>query len=318
MAGAPEVDGRPLAVAFRALQLGDLLVAVPALRALRRGLGEHRLLLATSAWLQPVVELIDAVDGLVPVGGLEPLPFARGEIDVVANLHGGGPESAAIVDATGARVVVRHALAAGEPGPPWVEQQHERDRWVRLTGAFGMPGDPEDLRIARSDVPSPAPDAAVVHVGAAFASREWPVDRFAAVARSLEGRGHRVVLSGSAGERPRALEAAALAGLPEDRVLAGRTSLGGFVALIADAALVVTADTGAGHLASAAGTPSVVLFGPVGPERWGPPPGPHLALTHAELRVGDAFAPHPDPALAAVTVAEVLAAIDRLPARQNS
>lgn len=315
MQSAREVDGRPLAVAFRALQLGDLLVAVPALRALRRGLPEHRLLLATSAWLQPVVDLIDAVDGLVPVEGLEALPFAPGEIDVVANLHGGGQESAAIVAATGAPVVVRHALAAGEPGPRWVEEQHERARWVRLTGAFGMPGDAEDLRIARSDVPSPAPDAAVVHVGAAFASREWPVDRFAAVARALEQQGRRVVLSGSAGERPRALEAAALAGLPEERVLAGRTSLDAFVALIADAALVITADTGAGHLASAYRTPSVVLFGPVGPERWGPPPGPHLALSHADLRVGDAFAPGPDPALAAVTVAEVLAAIARLPTR---
>jgi ADP-heptose:LPS heptosyltransferase len=119
-----------------------------------------------------------------------------------------------------------------------------------------------------------------------------------------------VVFSGSAGERSRALDVAALADLPEERVLAGTTSLAGFIALIADASLVVTADTGAGHLASAYGTPSVVLFGPVGPERWGPPPGPHIALTHADLRVGDAFAPRPDPALAAVTVEEVLAAVD--------
>ena len=96
-------------------------------------------------------------------------------------------------------------------------------------------------------------------------------------------------------------------------MLAGTTDLLGFVALIADAALVVTADTGAGHLASAFGTPSVVLFGPVPPSRWGPPPGPHVALEHAEVRLGDAFAPAPDPALAAITVDEVLAAIDRLP-----
>lgn len=316
MMSASEADGRPVALAFRALQLGDLLVAVPALRALRRGLPEHRLLLATSAWLRPVVDLIHAVDGLVPVTGLaDPLPFAPGAIDVVANLHGGGPESAALVDATRARVVVRHALAAGDAGPAWIEEQHERARWVRLTGAFGMPGDPADVRITRSEAASPAPAAAVVHVGAAFASREWPIDRFAAVARALEQRGHRVVFSGSAGERPRALEAAALAGLPEERVLAGRTSLDGFVALTADAAVVITADTGAGHLASAYGTPSVVLFGPVGPERWGPPPGPHVALTHAELRVGDAFAAAADPALAAVTVDEVLSAVDRLPRR---
>ncbi|RIX30890.1 glycosyltransferase family 9 protein [Amnibacterium setariae] len=304
----------PLAIALRALQLGDLLVAVPALKALRAALPAHRLLLATSPGLGPVVDLVPAVDGLVPTRGLDrPLPFAPGEVDVAVNLHGGGPESAALVDALGARVVVRHAIRSGEPGPRWVEALHERVRWVRLVAAAGMPGDPHDVRIARSATPSPAPAAAVVHVGAAFASRQWPVDRFAAVAAALAARGREVVFSGSAAERPRALEVARLAGLPESRVLAGATTLDAFVALIADAGLVVTADTGAGHLASAYGTPSVVLFGPVGPERWGPPPGPHVALTHPALRAGDAFAGAPDPALAAVTAAEVLAAVDRLP-----
>lgn len=313
MTGPRSAPRRPLAVAFRALQLGDLLVAVPALRALRRGLPEHRLLLATTAALAPVVALIDAVDGLVPAGALgEALPFDAGAVDVAVNLHGGGPESAAVVDALRARSTIRHALAPGEPGPAWVEEQHERARWVRLTGAFGMPGDPDDVRLARSAAVSPAPGAAVVHVGAAYPSREWPAARFGEVARALADRGLRVVLSGSGGERPRALQVAALAGLPEDRVLAGRTSLPEFVALIADARLVVTADTGAAHVASAYGTASVVLFGPVPPERWGPPPGPHIALTHAGLRLGDPFADRPDPALAAITVQEVLAAAARL------
>jgi ADP-heptose:LPS heptosyltransferase len=209
--------------------------------------------------------------------------------------------------------VVRHALRPGEPGPAWIEDLHERHRWVRLTAAFGMPGDPADVAIARSAAPSPAPGAAVVHVGAAYPSRAWPVERFAAVARALADEGREVVFSGSAGERERAAEVAALAGLPASRVLAGTTDLAGFVALVADAGLVVTADTGAGHLASAYRRPSVVLFGPVPPERWGPPPGPHVALTHPEVRLGDAFADRPDPALAAVTVDEVLAAIARLP-----
>lgn len=316
VAGARRAAGAPLAVAFRALQLGDLLVAVPALRALRRALPDHRLVLATSGWLAPVVELIDAVDALVPAEGLAaPLPFDPGAVDVAVNLHGGGPESAAIVDALGARLTVRHALRRGEAGPRWTEALHERVRWTRLTGAFGMPGDPAAVRIARPAEASPAPGAAVLHVGAAFRSRAWPVDRFAAVARALVARGAEVVFSGSEGERDRALEVAALADLPASRVLAGRTSLPGFVALLADAGLVVTADTGAGHVASAYRTPSVVLFGPVGPERWGPPPGPHIALTHATARRGDAFADEPDPAIAAVTVQEVLAAVERLPPR---
>ena len=96
----------------------------------------------------------------------------------------------------------------------------------------------------------------------------------------------------------------------------GRMELDVFAALVADAALVVTADTGAAHLASAYRIPSVVIFGPAPPEEWGPPEsGPHLVLTHAELRVGDTFGAEPDPALLAVSVDEVLAAIATLPLR---
>lgn len=317
MQAGSEAGERPVVLVLRALQLGDLLVAVPALRAVRRALPGHRLLLATSPWLAPVVDLIGGVDALVPASGLDlPLPFAPGDVDVAVNLHGRGPESAALVDRLRARLTVRHALRDGDAGPAWTEALHERVRWVRLTAAFGMPGNPADVRIARPSTPSPEPGAAVLHVGAAFPSRLWAVDRFAAVARALASAGRHVVLSGSPAERPRAEAVARLAGLPEDRVLAGATDLPGFAALIADASLVVTGDTGAGHLASAFGVASVVLFGPVPPERWGPPPGPHAALTHPALRVGRAFGDAPDPALAAVTVDEVLAAVARVaPAR---
>jgi ADP-heptose:LPS heptosyltransferase len=106
---------------------------------------------------------------------------------------------------------------------------------------------------------------------------------------------------------------AARAGLPEGSVVAGHLDLTGFAALVAAARLVITADTGAAHLASAYRTPSVVVFGPAPPEEWGPPGGgPHIVLTRAELRRGDAFADEPDPALLAVSAREVIDAIERL------
>ncbi len=79
---------------------------------------------------------------------------------------------------------------------------------------------------------------------------------------------------------------------------------------MASALLVVCGDTGIAHVASAYGTQSVVLFGPVGPDRWGPPPGPHVALDHPAVRTGDRFAATPDAALLAITPAEVLDAIE--------
>src|SRR3954452_2487893 len=259
----------PLAVALRALKLGDLLVAVPALHALRRGLPEHRLLIATSAWLAPLVELVP-VDGIVPANGLEaPLPFAPGQVDVAVNLHGNGAESRAIIDALAAPRVIQHGRP-GTPGPVWLDGIHERARWARLVAAFGMPSDPDEVAIAVPRIASTALGAAVVHVGAAYGSRRWPVDRFGAVARALAERGHTVVFSGGAFQRGRGLAAAAAGGFGEEWVLAGRLELDEFAALVAGASVVVTADTGAAHLASAYRIPSVVIFGPAPPEEWGP------------------------------------------------
>ena len=95
-------------------------------------------------------------------------------------------------------------------------------------------------------------------------------------------------------------------------VVAGRMSLPQFCAVIAGADIVVSADTGAAHLASAFARPSVVLFGPAAPEQWGPPPGPHRVLTDASRRRGEVFAPEPDPALLAVTVEDVVREIAAL------
>ncbi|MFD1211350.1 glycosyltransferase family 9 protein, partial [Arthrobacter sp. GCM10027362] len=121
-----------------------------------------------------------------------------------------------------------------------------------------------------------------------------------------------LVLTGSSAERARAVAVAELAGLPAASVVAGHQSLAEFAALIADAALVISADTGAAHLATAYGRRSVVIFGPAPAAEWGPPPGPHIVLTDESRRVGDTFSAVPDPALLAVTAGDVLAAAARL------
>jgi ADP-heptose:LPS heptosyltransferase len=128
----------------------------------------------------------------------------------------------------------------------------------------------------------------------------------------LAKAGHTIVFTGSAGERERALRISREAGLSDASVLAGGLSLAEFAAVIADARLVVSADTGAAHLASAYHRPSVVLFGPARPDEWGPPPGPHIVLERPERRRGDPFADDPDPALLGVSVGDVLDAAARL------
>ncbi|SHF30017.1 glycosyltransferase family 9 protein [Streptoalloteichus hindustanus] len=302
----------PRVVVLRSLKLGDLLVAVPALRALRRAFPEHLLQLATSGWLAPVVRLTGAVDQVLPTRGLAPLGPLAWRPDVAVNLHGAGPRSSEVLDAVRPRRRIGHA-GAGWTGPAWRDDIHERDRWCRLLAAHDVPADPADLGLARPHVPSPAPGAVVLHPGAAHGSRHWPVERFVSVARTLVGRGLPVVVTGAERERDRAVEVAERADLPGASVLAGHTDLSQLAALVADASLVISADTGVAHLSYAYRTPSVVLFGPVPAAWWGPPAGgPHVALSDDAVRRGDPFAADPDPALLGVGVGDVLAAVDRL------
>ena len=301
-------DGRPVLLVLRALKLGDLLVAVPALHALRRAYPAHRHLYAAQGWLGDALALVGGYE-LLPTHGLDvPLALPPGRVDIAVNLHGRGPESDSRLEALRPQRVISHA-SGGRPGPPWDDDVHERQRWARLLQWHGIEADPGEFSLNLPPTRTDRPLATVVHPGAAYGSRLWPEDRFAEVAATLMQAGHDVVFSGSAAERPRAARIAALAGLDEDLVLAGQQSLSAFAALIAESRLVVCADTGAAHLATAYRRPSVVLFGPASPDHWGPPPGPHTVLTKADLRCGDTFAAEPDPALLGVEVHEVLAAV---------
>ncbi len=291
---------------LRALGLGDLLTAVPALRGLRAAYPDHRLVLAAPAPLAELAVLTGAVDELLPTTELAPL--AAPPPDIAVNLHGRGPDSIRVLRALRPGVLRTHAHPEhpGVLGPEWDADIHEVHRWCRLLDHFGIRADPVDLGLARPPVPSPVPGAVVVHPGCAFVARHWPAQRYAVVARELAGTGLPVVVTGNADQRSLALQVAAGAGLPQRSVLAGRTGLAQLAALVADASLVVCGDTGIAHLATAYGTPSVVLFGPVSPEQWGPPPQrpQHVALWAGST--GDTFADRPDPGLLRITTAEVL------------
>jgi ADP-heptose:LPS heptosyltransferase len=299
---------RPTVLVLRALGLGDLLTAVPALRGLRSAYPDHRLVLAAPAPLRELAMLTAAVDDLRPISQLGPLPWREPSPAVAVNLHGRGPQSTVALRALQPAVLISH----GHRGPDWDDDLHEVHRWCRLLEYFNIPTDPADLALSRPQESSPTPGAVVVHPGCAFTARRWPAERYAAVARRLTGRGQRVVVTGSTAERSLAAQVAAAAHLPDDAVLAGRTTLSQLAALVAEAALVICGDTGIAHLATAYGTPSVVLFGPVSPRQWGPPPDrpQHVALWAGTT--GDTFADRPDPGLLHITTADVIAATARL------
>jgi ADP-heptose:LPS heptosyltransferase len=304
---------------LRALGLGDFLAAVPAYRAVRAAYPAHEVVLAAPAVLGPLARLTGAIDRVLPARELRPLEWAGPPPDVAVDLHGSGPATHRLVEALGAGRTMVYASpeAPHADGPWWDPGEHEVSRWCRLLRWYGIRADPGDLGLSRPEPPStagpagrrPVAGAVVLHPGAASGSRRWPAERFAAVARALAGEGYHVLITGTAAERSLCRRVAYHAGLPAAVVL--ETDLLELAAVVAGAAAVISNDTGTSHLATAYGTPSVTLFGPVSPALWGPPPdrGRHVALWHGHGdRPGDPHGRDPDPRLLRVTVPEVLAA----------
>jgi ADP-heptose:LPS heptosyltransferase len=292
---------------LRALGLGDFLIAVPALRGLRSALGAStRIVLATPAPLAPLVALSGTADAVRPVAGLETFDLPR-RPDIGVNLHGRGPQSHAVLRRLRPRQMVGFAnVAAGHDGPGWRPDEHEAERWCRLVEeTFGLPVDSRDLRLPRPD-PGGRTGCVIVHPGAAYGARRWPAERFGIVAAWAADEGFDVVVTGSASERGLAQEVCDIAGLGLQGNLAGSTDLLGLATLIAHGRLVICGDSGAAHLATAFGTPSVVMFGPVSPSEWGPRDvGPHIAIWKGH-GVGDPWAERLDRALAEIQVGDVI------------
>jgi ADP-heptose:LPS heptosyltransferase len=290
-------------VVLRALGVGDLLTAVPALRALARAFPAHERILLAPAALEPLVALIGgAVDSVIDTVGVRALPErlpaeVPRHAEVAVNLHGRGPQSTDLLRAAAPRRLIAFGVQAR-----WDGDEHETARWCRLLAAAGIPVDPRDLEIAAPPGRPPFPGATVIHPGASAPARRWPPERWAAVARAVRPP---VVVSAGPGEEEMARAVARDSGAT---VWTG--DLGALAALVAGARRVLCADTGVAHLATALRTPSVVLFGPTSPARWGPPADrPRHRVLWAGRAGGDPNGPVPDPGLLALQPRHVLEAI---------
>jgi ADP-heptose:LPS heptosyltransferase len=285
---------------FRALMLGDLLCAVPALRAIKAHWPKAEVTLVGLPWARDWASRSDYVDHFEEFPGYPGLPERQADIaafppfllrmqaaryDLAMQMHGSGNIVNQLVACFGA------ARQAGfhEPGgyapdsalcTAWPEQGHEIERMLTLTDRLGIVrmGTHLEFPVTHRDCAelgtwwpgSERPSSYVcVHAGAQLASRQWMPERFAAVADALATRGHTIVLTGTAAEAAIAGRvAAAMRTQPVD--LVGRTSLWALGALVESASLVVSNDTGIMHIAAALQTPSVAVSSGADVSRWAP------------------------------------------------
>ena len=114
---------------------------------------------------------------------------------------------------------------------------------------------------------------AVLHVYPMYAYKAWRSEAWEELAGWLNGQGMRVVLTGGKSADEVAYVRGLMGLLPRDTVdAAGKLNLAGVAYLLSKARAYVGPDTVVTHLAAASGTPTVALFGPSNPVKWGPWP----------------------------------------------
>jgi heptosyltransferase-3 len=132
-----------------------------------------------------------------------------------------------------------------------------------------------DEELIRSLVPAIGEQGGyvVLHVSPKFSYKQWTISGWVELAQRLAGRGLKIVVTAGDSEEDQAYVANLLPHFPSNRIdLTGKLSLPMLGCLLSRATLYVGTDTAVTHMAAALGTPTVALFGPSNPIKWGPWP----------------------------------------------
>jgi ADP-heptose:LPS heptosyltransferase len=286
LAPRPRVpDVRKIGV-LRAGGLGDLLFALPALRALRRAYAEAELVLLTGDWQAAFLDgrgIADRAVVVPPTEGVRPGPHSPEDLtrffsameaegfDLALKMHGGGRYTNPFLRRLSARVTAGPRTPDAEDldiTMPYIYFQHEVMRLLEVAALVGAPAvtvEPEapllpaDLAEADSVYPEDRPPLVLVHPRAGDGRRRWPPDKFAQVAERLAAEGLSVGVIGASEERW-LVETVLTASRAPLLDLCGRLSLGCLAGLLSRCAVFIGNDSGPRHLAQAVGASTVAIY----------------------------------------------------------
>lgn len=327
----------------RLRSIGDTVLATPALRALRRFLPDVQIDLLLEDWVAPLMDGFSAIDEVITVPRNGTGARARLAVqlrsrryDVAYNLHG-GTTAGLLMRGSGAKHRVGFAEyrysslynhLAPATGELWPEKDlHSADQQLALFGWTGVPvTDRPRSELGRS----PAAEAAIaaklemsgldltrplglVHPAAAFDTKRWAAEKFAAICDHLRDRGITPVVVASAAEAD--LLGQVSAKCREKPVGWADLSLPQITALARRSRIFVGNDSGIAHIAAAVKLPTVVIFGSSNIAHW----RPWTSVASAVVDVGMPCAPCPGytcgefatpQCIERITVAQVTSAVD--------
>ncbi|MDZ7374321.1 MAG: glycosyltransferase family 9 protein [candidate division KSB1 bacterium] len=309
--GFDNVD-RVLVIKLRAI--GDVLMSLPVIDNLRSFLPEAAVDFLTEREPYPIVARYPGIREVLvfdrrAVEGAHPIEATKRSLqlfqqvrrrgyDLVLDLFG-NPRSALVTALSGAPLRVGfdwrvRKWAYNVVVPSRADQVHEVEFNLDALRALGIPIRSRAMRWPVSREAEREAEAfflehglidgrvVALNPGGGWATKRWPPQRFADLARWIvDELGREVLILWGPGEEKLAREAYP-AGTPSVYLLP-RTDLLGLAAFLCRCEALVTNDSGAMHLAAAVGLPVVAIFGPTRPELQGPWGVPHRVVRHRSI-----------------------------------
>jgi heptosyltransferase I len=264
--------------------IGDTILSSAIVQDLKKAFPRVHITLFTGASNYDIACMLPGIDNVVKLPIAKPLEAIRlirssGAFDVWIDL-GPWPRLNALFSffalcslSVGFRTPHQYRHALYDIAVPHSSQRHEIDNYRALLQAMNVRST-TSLPSVTVDAITPMPNNVVMHLfpgGSRFFLKEWSDSRWIEVIDQVTGKGMTVSLTGTAGNRERALalKAQVRDGDKVD-VVAGSCSLRDVARLLAASRLTISVDTGIMHLASALHCNLVSLHGPTSPKRWGP------------------------------------------------
>lgn len=290
---------------IRALYVGDLLVSVPAWRALRRRFPRSEITLIGLPWARDFARhfphYIDRFVEYAGYPGLEEVRTTPGKerrfiaeqraygYDIVLQMHGSGRTSNALARDLSASITAGYYDPAQRQASdiltltaPYPLDWHEIYSTLGVAALAGCrefdpalefpvkAGDRAEAEALLSGLVTTDRPLMGIHPGSKSPARRWPAPYFARLADMLVKRfDAQIVLTGGPGEEETVADVQRRMQASAINY-AGRTTIGGLAGLLAKYTLFISNDTGPAHLACALNRPSITLFGPVDARRWAP------------------------------------------------